>query len=113
MGAKGLTKMFGVDIDDKRKSKQVEELFTRYHNIIFVDKYESASTNGFHYEVHLKKPVSIQRTFQLRKKFLDDKVRLFFSVGDFLKNWSYDILFTDKKINGEWKKRKFITRIKW
>lgn len=103
----------GLDIDKttdptntEKKLKRMDFLVDKY------DVYSSASGTGLHFEIYLKKPVSIGRSFDLREAWGDDPKRITFSKADFMRGWDFDILFTYKKINGEWKKRQFIKEVR-
>lgn len=107
----------GLDIDNTLNPKPTMDKIYTYHPI--VDRfniYVSASGRGLHFEIYLKKPISINKSFEIREDLGDDKKRLMFSKADFLRGWDFDILFTYKKVinkKGEfvWKRRKFLQEV--
>lgn len=102
----------GLDIDKTTCPQKTLNRIVRYKNIVErVVIYLSASGKGLHFEVYLNKPISIGESFTMRENLGDDPVRLMFSKADFARGWDFDILFTYKKIDGVWKRRKFLDEV--
>jgi hypothetical protein len=112
MDGKKLIIKIGLDIDGTTDQTLTRRRINRYLGLIerFV-VYESASGKGLHFELYLKRPVTIGESFTIRENLGDDPKRLMFSKADHARGWDFDILFTLKKINGEWKRRKFVEEV--
>lgn len=100
----------GLDIDSTIDPENTELLiYNNYKNLVDnYDVYLSSSSKGLHFEIYLNKPVSINRSFEIREFLGDDRKRIQFSKADLLRGWDFDILFKYKKIGGVWKSRKFL-----
>lgn len=100
----------GLDIDSTIEPEETEQLIKdKYKNLVgHYDVYLSSSGKGLHFEIYLKKPIDINKSFEIREILGDDKKRLAFSKADLLRGWDFDILFKYKKINGIWRNRKFL-----
>ena len=102
----------GLDIDKTLNIEPTHKKILRYKNLIerYV-VYTSAGGNGLHFELYLRRPVNIRQSFDIRENLGDDAKRLTFSKADFHRGWDFDILFTYKKINGVWKRRKYLDEV--
>lgn len=100
----------GLDIDNSINPEKTLNLIKQGYKrkVERVNVYSSASGKGLHFELYLKSPVSIGESFEIRENLGDDQKRLIFSRADYERGWDFDILFTHKKINGQWKTRRFL-----
>lgn len=100
----------GLDIDSTIEPIKTQRMIMDYYREL-VDNYDvylSSSGKGLHFEIYLRKPISISKSFEIREHLGDDRKRIAFSKADLLRGWDFDILFKYKKIGGVWKKRKFL-----
>ena len=111
-GKKLIILKIGLDIDNTIEPKTTHKKILRYKHLVerYV-VYISASGKGLHFELYLRKPVSIGEGFKIRENLGDDAKRLNFSRADFDRGWDFDILFTYKKIGNEWKRRTFLEEV--
>jgi len=112
MDGRKLILKIGLDIDKTLDQTKTRTRIYNYKDLIerFI-VYKSASGTGLHFELYLRRPVTIGESFKIRENLGDDPIRLMFSKADFYRGWDFDILFTYKKINGEWKRRTFIEEV--
>jgi hypothetical protein len=113
-----LVHKIGLDIDKTLDPEVTHKKILRYKHLVErYNIYISASGKGLHFELFLKKPVSIGESFKIRENLGDDPKRIMFSKADFSRGWDFDILFTYKKIwnpktkKWEWKKRRFLEEV--
>lgn len=96
---KQFRKYVGIDYDTKDKMilERAERRIREYPNLFMLNKIESK--NGWHYDVILKKQVTVWQSFYLRYWFGDDHLRLLLDILRWHKMHNakvLDILF-DKK----------------
>jgi len=102
-----------VDIDEPDTNK-LEYIVNKAISILDYDRievFQSASGNGFHVYAYLNKNISYDKQFRYRKQLDDCKIRLMLSKKDLAKGFNPDVMFQYKKINGEWKKEKYLFTI--
>ncbi len=107
----------GLDIDKTLNIEETHNKIKRYKYLVerYI-VYVSASGTGLHFELFLKKAITISKSFEIREDLGDDKKRIAFSKADFLRGWDFDILFTYKKVKNTkgklvWKRRRFYDEV--
>ena len=73
--------------------------------------YQSAGGEGYHIECEMNWWTTPEMQLLIREEFYDDPKRLKWSKIDLKQGFAWDVLFTFKKICGQWKKRKLIMTI--
>lgn len=102
-----------VDVDGESGFRQILPMFklieimnkirTKIKNWRKVEIIRSPSGHGFHVYIHLNKEIKYSTQFKYRKMLGDCPVRLMLSKRDLKKGFDPDVMFTHKKIKGEWR----------
>lgn len=76
-----------------------------------IEVFESASRKGYHIYIFLNHSIKYETQFKYRKMLGDCPVRLMLSKRDLKKGFNPDVMFTHKKIKGEWKEERLIFKV--
>ena len=101
-----------VDLDDPDVGHLIYVLeHIKKRNVYRIDVFRSPSGRGFHVIGHLREPISFKQQLDEREKLGDCKQRLRFSRRDLKRGFNPDVMFTHKKIDGEWKEEELLFKV--